>query len=74
MKDYSQMEIQSTEKAVTETKKDVLKEEPKEEPPQEKAPQEEAPQEEDHKKTIKAIINKKILYCINLKKLMILSY
>ena len=47
LKDYSQIEIESTEKAVTEQKKDAPKEEaPQEEAPQEEAPQEEAPQEE----------------------------
>ena len=50
--DYSQVEIQSTEKAATEPKQDapqevVHEEPPQEEPPQEEPPQEEPPQEEE---------------------------
>ena len=46
LRDYSVVDIQSTEKAVTETTGPKKKEQPQEEPPQEEQPQEEQPQEE----------------------------
>jgi hypothetical protein len=46
LRDYSVIDIQSTEKAVTETTGPKKKEQPQEEQPQEEQPQEEPPQEE----------------------------